>query len=229
MTDSNTVFQLLNKVKSEVGSVGKNQRNDAQKFNFRGVDDVVNAAAPELNKFGVITTPKVLSYTYDTIEVGQYNKKMAHVVLEVEYTFWGPSGDHVTTSVLAESMDSGDKGCPKAMSVAYRIALLQVLNLPTTDRDPDADSYERSGGTLPAAQTAGKRPSPPRASKLNWVYTGANKADSEIDWKLTIDGAKSRDELNEAFKKAGELGVLPNVKDMLYKKADDLDTSKSAS
>ena len=42
-----------------------------------------------------------------------------------------------------ESMDFGDKGAPKAMSVAYRIALLQTLCIPTDDPDPDSQSYER--------------------------------------------------------------------------------------
>jgi hypothetical protein len=41
-------------------------------------------------------------------------------------------------------MDSGDKGTAKAMSVAYRILLLQSLIIPTDDRDPDQDSYERA-------------------------------------------------------------------------------------
>ena len=41
-------------------------------------------------------------------------------------------------------MDAGDKATAKAMSVAFRTALLQSLCLPTDDIDPDAQSYERS-------------------------------------------------------------------------------------
>jgi hypothetical protein len=41
-------------------------------------------------------------------------------------------------------MDAGDKATAKAMSVAFRTALLQSLSLPTDDVDPDAHSYERS-------------------------------------------------------------------------------------
>lgn len=41
-------------------------------------------------------------------------------------------------------MDSGDKATAKAMSVAFRTALLQALCLPTDEIDPDAESYERS-------------------------------------------------------------------------------------
>ena len=41
-------------------------------------------------------------------------------------------------------MDVGDKGTPKAMSVAYRIVLLQMLCIPTDEPDPDSQSYERA-------------------------------------------------------------------------------------
>jgi hypothetical protein len=41
-------------------------------------------------------------------------------------------------------MDSGDKAVPKAMSVAFRTALLQALALPTDEPDPDASTYERA-------------------------------------------------------------------------------------
>ena len=41
-------------------------------------------------------------------------------------------------------MDSGDKATAKAMSVAFRTALLQALALPTDEPDPDSQSYERS-------------------------------------------------------------------------------------
>ena len=47
------------------------------------------------------------------------------------------------TRVAAEAWDSGDKAAPKAMSVAFRTALLQALALPTDDPDPDSQSYER--------------------------------------------------------------------------------------
>ena len=45
---------------------------------------------------------------------------------------------------LVEVVDSGDKATAKAMSVAFRTALLQALCLPTDEPDPDASSYERS-------------------------------------------------------------------------------------
>jgi hypothetical protein len=46
--------------------------------------------------------------------------------------------------VPGEAFDSGDKATAKAMSVAFRIALLQGLSLPTDETDPDAQTYERA-------------------------------------------------------------------------------------
>lgn len=135
---------LLNKVMKEVQPVAKNDRNVAQNFNFRGIDAVVNAVSPALKKHGVVVTPNVVDYQYATVEVGIKRTLMGHVRLTVEYTFTGPMGDSLTTCVVSEAMDSGDKATAKAMSVAFRIALLQSLSLPTDEPDPDHDTYERS-------------------------------------------------------------------------------------
>jgi hypothetical protein len=139
-----SIHVALAAVKAEVGAVAKTGRNQQQGYNFRGVDAVVNAAAPELNKQGVIVAPMLQSIDYDTVEVGKNRTPMAHVRVIVTYRFHGPAGDYLDATVPGESMDSGDKAAPKAMSVAYRIALLQALNLPTSDPDPDTQTYERS-------------------------------------------------------------------------------------
>ena len=69
---------------------------------------------------------------------------MGHVKVKVSYTFIGAGGDAIKATVVGEAMDSGDKATAKAMSVAFRTALLQTLSLPTDEPDPDSQSYERS-------------------------------------------------------------------------------------
>lgn len=134
----------------EVRSVAKQDRNTAQNFNFRGIDAVVNAVAPALRKYGVVVVPLVEDYTYSTVEVGRNRTQMGHVIVTVRYRFIGAEGDSIDTLVIGEAMDSGDKAVPKAMSVAFRTALLQALTLPTDEADPDAHSYERSEPKKPA-------------------------------------------------------------------------------
>jgi hypothetical protein len=143
------IHEALSNVMEEVKSVAKNDRNDAQRFNFRGIDAVMNAVGPAFRKHGVIALPEVLEHTY-SIATSSKGTPMGHVLVRVAYTFIGPAGDSLTCSVAGEAMDIGDKATPKAMSVAFRTALLQALTLPTNETDPDAESYER-GSTQPKA------------------------------------------------------------------------------
>ena len=146
----NNIFALLSSVMGDVGAVRKNEKNAAQGFNFRGIDSVVNAVSPALRKHGVIVFPSLVSCEQSTVEVGARNTKMGHVRVVVTYTFAAPDGSTVAATVAAESMDSGDKATAKAMSVAFRTALLQTLCLPTDEVDPDHDVFERSSATKPA-------------------------------------------------------------------------------
>lgn len=139
-----TIQQALNDVMRDVQAVGKHERNNHQGFNFRGIDAVLNAVGPAFREHGVIALPRILSADYQQIEIGAKRTLSGHVRLTVEYTFTGPEGDALTCTVAAESMDSGDKATAKAMSVAYRTALLQVLCLPTDEPDPDSHTYERA-------------------------------------------------------------------------------------
>ncbi|MFC9514594.1 ERF family protein [Nocardiaceae bacterium NPDC056970] len=136
------VWEALSNVMADVGAVGKDQRNQSQKFNFRGIDDVVNAVSPALRAHGVVVLPHVVTTDYAEITSGG-GKRQAWVKLTVEYRFVGPEGDELHAVVASEATDFADKATAKAMSVAFRIALLQVLALPTDDPDPDAEYNER--------------------------------------------------------------------------------------
>lgn len=138
------VATALARVAGEVGAVGKNDRNLQQGYNFRGVDAVVNAAGPVLHRHGIIVVPEVQNVTLEAVEVGQKRTPMRSAVLTIRFRFVGPAGDHIDATTVGEAMDSGDKAVSKAQSVALRVALLQVLTLPTHEPDPDESTYERS-------------------------------------------------------------------------------------
>ena len=144
MENQLSIAQALSEVMKAVGGIAKKDRNQSQGFNFRGIDSVVNAVSPQLQKFGVVVVPSVEDYEYATVEIGRNRTAMGHVRVRVRYTFIGPKGDAIAATVVGEAMDSGDKATAKAMSVAFRTALLQALCLPTDEPDPDASSYERS-------------------------------------------------------------------------------------
>ena len=151
MTTPKSIHAAIVAVMEDVRSVGKDGWNDAPgaKYNFRGIDAVINAVGPVLRKHGVIMAPKVLDWQYGTVTVGQKQTQMGHARLLIEFTWYGPAGDALPVVVAGEAFDSGDKATAKAHSVAYRTALIQTLCLPTDERDPEADTYERSSEQAP--------------------------------------------------------------------------------
>lgn len=142
MTEQLTVHQALSKVMAEVQAVRKDSKNQAQRFNFRGIDAVMNAVGPALRKHGVVILPEEVD-VHRTNGTTVNGKQTAEVVVKVTYRVYGPNGDSIHGKVAAEAMDFGDKSVAKAMSVAYRTFLLQALTIPTDEPDPDSESYER--------------------------------------------------------------------------------------
>lgn len=137
-----SIFHALAAVMADVDHVAKRDQNTHQHFWFRGIDAVVNAVGPALRRHRVIVVPRVLSEAYEVVQTTT-GKPATACRVRVAYVFHGPAGDNVETSVIGEAWDSGDKAAPKAMSVAFRTALLQALALPTDDPDPDSETFER--------------------------------------------------------------------------------------
>ena len=164
------IHERLLAVMNDVQVVGKTDRNQQQGFNFRGIDAVINAVGPAFRKHGIIVVPAVLRNYYEQVEVGKNRTTMGHARLEVEFRFIAVDGSQVEAVVPAEAMDSGDKATAKAMSVALRTALLQVLALPTDEPDPDSTSYERAPAGI--------------------------DADAFVSWKARVVKASSADELD---------------------------------
>jgi hypothetical protein len=157
-----TIHAALLAVMNDVTYVGKDQYNEQQKFNFRGIDGVLDAVGPAFRKHGILPMPEVTS-----VESTSYTTKngtvMTRSVVRVNYDFRGPAGDTLTAiGIPGESADSGDKSVSKAMSVAYRTALVQVLALPTHQPDPDADTEEKEAAQ-PAVVTEDQS-----ATELDW-------------------------------------------------------------
>lgn len=169
-TSMMSIHQLLIEARRQVGAVGKTGRNREQGYDYRGIDDVVNAASPIFARLGILILPTLESATYRDVRTSK-DKPSREVTVEVTYRFIGSQGDFLDIKVPGESMDSGDKGTPKAMSVALRIALLQALMIPTKELhpDPDSQSYERADPGAQAAQREANQPS--RETLLSTVAT----------------------------------------------------------
>lgn len=144
MSDKPTVQEAWSAVMADVRALAKGERNAQQGFNFRGVDAVMNAAGPALREHGVSVVPVAVTDVQASTYTTKGGTVMRDVFLVVSYLITGPAGDTMPGAAAGEASDAGDKATPKAMSVAYRTFLLQALTLPTDERDPDADTYERA-------------------------------------------------------------------------------------
>jgi hypothetical protein len=132
-----TIIQALTNVMRDVTAIGKKDFNTFHKFNFRGIDLVLEHVGPAFRKHGIVPVPELREILSDGL-TAKDGKHKRGVTLTVAYTFYGPRGDSITAVVPGEANDTEDKGSSKAMSVAYRTALLQVLAIPTGERDPHA-------------------------------------------------------------------------------------------
>jgi hypothetical protein len=185
-----TIVGLLHKVMLDVTSIGKSDFNDFHKFAFRGIDTVLDHVGPAFRKHGIVTTPELLSLTAETVKSSK-DKPMRLTTVTVKYTFVGPAGDRESAVVPGEAWDGEDKGSSKAMSVAYRTALIQVLSIPTKERDPHA-------GPIVSTKLVRLRDEAKRIMTQNgWEFQ--ELADEYAQWSQGADIAAADESDMEAF------------------------------
>jgi hypothetical protein len=141
---SESIYQAIASVMQEVEAIGKNQKNQQQGFRFRGIDDVYNAIHPVFAKHGVFSTTNVVAERTEERQTSR-GGNLIYRILTIEYTFYASDGSSVKETIIGEGMDSGDKAANKAMAIAHKYALLQLLCIPTEDMvDPDSEAQEPS-------------------------------------------------------------------------------------
>lgn len=162
----------------EIGFVGKDQKNAAQGFKFRGIDQFVNTLYPALVKHGVFMAPRCTSESHEIKEVVRSSGKNGydkHVTILMEYDFYAEDGSKVTIGpVPAEGLDSGDKATNKALSAALKYALIQTFSIPTEDMvdgDKETPIIEGKQSFVPATKPAFVPSAPAKAGGF-----GAKKA-----------------------------------------------------
>jgi len=142
--ESGMIYKSISAIMKEVPAIGKNNRNAQQGFNYRSIDDVMNALQNILPKYGVFYVPEVIESHREERQTAK-GGTLLYSVLKVRYTFYAEDGSSVAAVVQSEGMDSADKSSNKAMSAACKYALFQVFNIPTIETvDPDAETPEPS-------------------------------------------------------------------------------------
>ena len=175
------IYADLAKVMRSVDHVGKGDFNSHQKFNFRGIDGVLNAVGPALREHNVVVYPRLHDVAYEEVKTSGGKASTACRVV-VDYIFASVDGSTVETRVAAESWDTGDKAMPKAMSVAMRTALIQALALPTDEPDPDSFTYTREAADEKNERVAAKIEAAGTVDELRALWA---QASPELQKRIT--------------------------------------------
>jgi len=124
--------------------IGKTRKNTHQNYNFRGVDEVMNAFAPLLADAGLYLRPAYSERT--VVERQGKSGALIYVTVKGDFTFTDDAGETVTVGPFyGEAMDSGDKATNKAMAAAFKYAMFQTFCVPlegVTGGDADAVTHE---------------------------------------------------------------------------------------
>ena len=216
MVEHKNIQEAMVAIMAEVDPIEKSKTAGDLKYKFRGVDDVYQGLQKLMAMHGVFTTSRVVSepcYTEHTTSKGTATFR-ARIIFE--FTFWHTTGTNVTSEVIGEGVDSGDKGVNKAMSVAHKYALLQAFMIPTDDpKDPEGESHELLDKRRVEEARLAEEARVAREAKA----TGEAKRAEVKAYVLEKAGKLSdpqKDEINSVFKTAGiNIETLESVKKMV--------------
>lgn len=143
------IYKAIPAVMADIGAVGKDSKNQKQGYMYRGIDAVMNALNPVLQKHGLFVVPEVLEQTREERQTSN-GGNLLYSILKMKYTLCADDGSSVSAVVIGEGMDSGDKASNKAMSVAYKYAMFQLFSIPTEEmKDPDDETPPESTPKAP--------------------------------------------------------------------------------
>ena len=134
MESKRNIYQRVLAIMSELDYVQKGSNKVNNQYTFVSHDAVSAAIHPLLVKHGIVVLPTVEEMTQ---EHNRTIAKLAIVFINAE----DPS-DRFALNYTGYGIDSGDKGPGKAISYAYKYALLKTFCLETGD-DPDNDANAR--------------------------------------------------------------------------------------
>lgn len=144
MSAEGQIVALLSRAMENVQAIRKEGRYDGGRsgsYNFRGVDQVVNTVGPVFRELGVVVVPFALDIKLDSYPT-RNGGEMHRAIVKMSYLFNAPDGSRLECVAFGEAADAGDKSVSKAQSVAFRVALLQALCVPTDEPDPDLEVHE---------------------------------------------------------------------------------------
>ena len=210
MSDTENIHSKLAAIIGELPAIGKESKVTGNfGYNYRGIEDILPAVKGLFAKHSVHVAP---DHTLVSDEAGLGHKgNQRRVVLHSGFTFYAADGSSFTCHTMGEAMDTQDKALNKAMTAAYKYALIQTLAIADGD-DPDA--YQPGEAATESQPARATEPQPePSESWRKLVALGPELKKAGIDGQVK-DWAKSND-VNLADKTADVTAVVKFAENLM--------------
>ena len=185
--------------------IGKTKKNEQQGYRFRGIDQFFNALAPLLAQHKLCVLPRCLSREMHERQ-NQKGTTLFYVTVAVEFDFVSSidGSMHKVGPFYGEAMDSGDKATNKAMSAAFKYAVMESFCVPVEGQqlDADAESPEPISDEAVAARQVLEAAAKEGKDKLRAAWQ-VMPADVRTALKGDLDGWKAVAATADAAKQAG--------------------------
>lgn len=138
------VYGGITAVTAELARIGvpKSRTNAQEQYAYRGIDDLCIRLAPLLSKHRLCILPRVLERGSHE-RAGENNSLLVNVSVRVAFDIVSArDGSSHTIEAYGEALDAGDKATAKAMSAAFKQALLQAFCIPVEGaEDAEASTH----------------------------------------------------------------------------------------
>ncbi len=162
---SNLIYQKIKDVMADVPKIAKTHRHQ-QGWEYRGLEDFLNAFHPALQRHGLFLLPEVLNLETGTRITDAKGDKpgaqMHYVIATVAYSLFAEDGSSVRSVVIGESWDTSDNASKKAMNDALTTFFTQVFCVPTGEaiagqqNRPQVNNNRQQSQPRPAQQVTAK-------------------------------------------------------------------------
>lgn len=152
-----SVYSAINAITAELAMSGiaKNRTNEVDDYKYRSIDDMLDRLAPLLAKHRLCVLPRATE-RHLLERADEQQRLVLHVALKVAFNLTSvEDGSTHVVEAFGEALDAGDKATAKAMSAAYKSAMVQTFCIPVCGaEDADRSTYRLNPKTV--------RPEPPQ-------------------------------------------------------------------
>jgi len=139
------VYKSINAVARDLSlkGIAKANTHPGEGYQYRSIDDVMGRLSPLLAKHRLCVLPRVIERISDE-RTGLGASPISVVALKVAFDLVSVHDASIhTIEICAEAFDDSDKATSKALSAAYKSAMLQTFCIPVAGlEDPDSSSLK---------------------------------------------------------------------------------------